>query len=147
MFYREAEIKDIPQLIRVRFAVKENRLNNPALVTDNDYLLFITQRGKGWVCEIDGAIVGFAVVDLVDDNVWALFVDPIFEAKGIGKQLHKLMLDWYFAQGKQHIWLGTAPNTRAEQFYTKQGWANCGLRPNGEVRFELTIDAWSLRIN
>lgn len=142
MRYREAEIKDIPELMRVRFAVKENVLNNPALVTDNDCMEYITQRGKGWVCEIDGTVVGFSIVDLLDDNVWALFVHPDFEAQGIGKQLHKLMLDWYFSKGKQHIWLGTAPNTRAAAFYTKKGWVNCGLRPNGEIRFEMKATDW-----
>lgn len=142
MLFREAEIKDIPQLMVIRFAVKENVLNNPALVTDKDCEEYITNRGKGWVCEIDGTVVGFAIIDLVDDNVWALFVHPDYEAKGIGKQLHNLMLDWYFAQGKPLVWLGTASNTRAETFYTKQGWINCGMRPNGEIRFEMSATDW-----
>ena len=83
MIYREAEIKDIAQIQVVRNAVKENRLSDPALVPDKDVVEYITNRGKGWVCETENKIVGFSIVDLIDNNVWALFIDPDFEAKGI----------------------------------------------------------------
>jgi len=73
MKYREANISDIKQIQRVRHSVKENILSNPDLVTDEDCKDFITIRGKGWVCEIDELIVGFAVADLRDNNIWALF--------------------------------------------------------------------------
>jgi hypothetical protein len=39
------------------------------LVTDEDCIEFITVRGKGWVCEIDNTIVGFAIVDLKESNI------------------------------------------------------------------------------
>ena len=57
--FREACIEDIPQIQIVRHSVKENVLSDPALVTDEDCKEFLTIRGKGWVCEIDGTIVGF----------------------------------------------------------------------------------------
>jgi len=47
----------------------ENTLSNPNLVTDEDCADFITQRGKGWVCEIDNEIIGFSIVDLKDNNI------------------------------------------------------------------------------
>ena len=100
MIFREAKIDDIKQIQIVRNAVKENTLSNPNLVTDEDCKEFITVRGKGWVCEIDNRIVGFAIADLKDNNIWALFLDPVFEKRGIGQQLHKIMLDWYFEQTK-----------------------------------------------
>ncbi|RZL31215.1 MAG: GNAT family N-acetyltransferase, partial [Pedobacter sp.] len=122
MLIRPAQIDDVKQIQIVRNAVKENTLSDPSLVTDEDCINFITKRGKGWVCEIDHQIVGFAIVDLQDNNVWALFIDPKFERKGIGQLLHNEMLDWYFTQTEKSIWLGTAFNTRAEQFYYKAGW-------------------------
>jgi len=50
-------------------------------------------RGKGWVCKVDGEVVGFAIVDLKEHNIWALFLRPEFEGMGIGKELHRLMID------------------------------------------------------
>ena len=145
MTFRLAQITDIPQMHIVRIAVKENPLPDPDLITPNDYEDFLTRRGKGWACEIDNHIVGFAIVDLKEKNIWAFFVHPDNERMGIGKKLHDDMLDWYFSQSKETIWLGTAPDTRAEKFYRKAGWKETGIRPNGEIRFEMSADKWKLR--
>jgi len=142
MIYREANIADIWQIQIVRNAVKENMLSDPALVPDKDVEEFITKRGKGWVCEIENVIAGFAIVDLVENNIWALFIHPDFEAKGIGKQLHRIMMDWYFVQTQEDIWLGTAPNSRAEIFYRMQGWKEIGVHGKGEIKFEMSFKDW-----
>lgn len=142
MIFREAQIDDIKQIQIVRNKVKENTLSDPNLVTDEDCKEFITEKGKGWVCEIDNRIVGFAIVNLKDSNIWALFLDPEFEKKGIGKQLHKLMLDWYFEQTTNTVWLGTAFNTRAENFYRKAGWTEVGLHGTKEIKFEMRYKTW-----
>jgi len=144
MMLREARVGDIPQIQIVRNAVKENALSNPDLVTDQDCADFITQRGKGWICEMEHQVVGFSIVDLVDHNVWALFVHPDFDKRGIGKQLHDIMLDWYFNQTQQSVWLGTAPGTRAEAFYRRAGWKEIGLHGKGEIKFEMTFEKWRL---
>ena len=137
MLFREATPTDIPQIQIVRHLVKENVLSNPNLVTDQDCLEFLTIRGKGWVCECDGQIVGFAIADLKEENIWALFIDPKFEGKGIGRKLQQKMLDWYFSQDKSYVWLGTSPNTRAEQFYRKSGWIENGKNGSDEIKFEM----------
>lgn len=142
MLIREAVIADIAQMQVVRNAVKENTLSNPVLVTDADCENFITQRGKGWVCEIDNCIVGFAIADLQDNNIWALFVHPDFEKKGIGKQLHNTMLYWYFGQTTNTVWLGTSPNTRAATFYKLMGWIEVGMHGTKELKFEMTYEQW-----
>ena len=147
MIYSEAEIKDINQMQVVRNSVKENRLSDPVLVPDKDYEEYMIKRGKAWVCETDKTIVGFAMVDLTDNNVWALFVHPGFEAMGIGKKLHRMMMDWYFVHTKEKIWLGTAPNSRAEKFYRMQGWTEVGVHGKGEIKFEMNFDEWSAAIN
>jgi len=141
MIFRQASIKDIPQIQIVRNSVKENQLSNPSLIPDELVEEFITKRGKGFVCEIDKKIVGFSIVDFVENNVWALFILPDFEGKGIGKKLHQLMLDEYFSQTKETIWLSTAANSRAELFYKKQGWKNAGFHGN-EVKFEMYFEDW-----
>lgn len=145
MVFREAKAEDIKQIQIVRNSVTENTLSNPDLVTDSHCLNFITQRGKGWVCEVEGQIVGFSIVDLMEHNIWALFLKPEFEKKGIGSQLHKLMLDWYFKQTSANVWLGTTPKTRAETFYRKAGWTEIGTLTNGEIKFEMTYKNWKMQ--
>ena len=142
MTIRQAVIPDIKQIQSVRNSVTENTLSNPDLVKDKDGEEFISQRGKGWVCEIDNEIVGFSIVDLKDKNVWALFLRPEFEKQGFGRKLHDIMLNWYFEQTKTNIWLGTSPNTRAEIFYRKAGWTEIGTHGNGEIKFEMSYKNW-----
>jgi GNAT superfamily N-acetyltransferase len=144
MILREAKVDDIKQIQVVRNSAKENTLSDPNLVTDKDCEEFITTRGKGWVCEIENIIVGFAIADLKENNIWALFIDPEFEKKGIGQKLHKIMMDWYFSQTKETIWLGTDSHTRAENFYRKTGWAEVGLNGSNEIKFEMTYEKWRL---
>ena len=141
MNFRQAIPEDIPQIQIVRNSVKENHLSNPNLIPDELVEEFITKRGKGFVCEIDKKIVGFSIVDFVENNVWALFLLPDFEGKRIGKKLHQLMLDEYFSKTKETIWLSTEANSRAEIFYKKQGWKNAGFHGN-EVKFEMSFEDW-----
>ncbi|WP_228443142.1 GNAT family N-acetyltransferase [Chryseobacterium nematophagum] len=122
--------------------MKENTLSDPGLVTDKDCEEFLCIRGKGWVCEIEKSIVGFSIVDMKENNIWALFIHPDFEKQGIGRKLHNIMLDWYFDQTDTAVWLGTAPNTRAEIFYRKSGWAEIGTHGKGEIKFEMTYHNW-----
>ncbi len=142
MIIRTALTSDIPQMQIVRNAVKENMLSDPALVPDKDYEGFIAERGRGWVCLVDDQLVGFSFADRKDNNVWALFVDPEYEGKGIGKRLHDVMLDWYFRQTKETLWLGTEFKTRAETFYRMQGWTEAGTHGNKEIKFEMSFDEW-----
>lgn len=142
MLIREAKIEDIQQIQWVRNSVTENILSDPKLVTDKDCEEFIMQRGNGWVCEIENQIVGFAIADLKEHNIWALFLLPEFEKQGIGKKLHELMLDWYFSKTHNKVWLGTSPNTRAEIFYRKMGWIETGIHGKGEIKFEMTYANW-----
>ena len=141
MNFRQAIPEDIPQIQIVRNSVKENQLSNPNLIPDELVEEFITKRGKGFVCEIDDKIVGFSIVDFIENNVWALFLLPDFEGKRIGKKLHQLMLDEYFSKTKETIWLSTEANSRAEIFYKKQGWKNAGFHGN-EVKFEMSFEDW-----
>jgi GNAT superfamily N-acetyltransferase len=142
MTLRLAQIADIDQMDTVRMSVKENVLSTPGLVTFAHYMEYLTVRGRGWVCEIEGLITGFAIADFVGNNIWALFVMPEYEKIGIGKILHDTMLDWYFAQTGIPVWLSTSPDTRAERFYRAAGWKDTGTTRSGEIRFEMTINDW-----
>ncbi|MBK6642177.1 MAG: GNAT family N-acetyltransferase [Bacteroidetes bacterium] len=136
MQFREAQVTDIPQMMEIRNSVKENQLSDPALISFDDYSTFISNRGKGWISLEDELVTGFAVVDLVEHNVWALFVRPGYEGNGIGTILQQLLLTWYFQQTSHPVWLSTSPGTRAETFYRKSGWHETGVYGKGEIRFE-----------
>ena len=51
-------------------------------------------------------------------------------------------MDWYFAQTKEKVWLGTAFNTRAADFYRKAGWTEAGLHGTKEIKFEMNYEMW-----
>ncbi len=142
MIFREATLQDIPGIQLVRNSVRENILSDPTRVTNDDVAHYLKTRGKGWVCENEGEIVGFAIADLAEINVWALFIKPEYEGFGIGKALQFKMLDWYFSSGKDHLWLGTEPGTRAERFYRNTGWEHTGNHGEDELKFEMTREKW-----
>ena len=144
MNFREALLTDIPHMMAVQQAVKENALSNPDLATTGDFSAHLSESGKGWVCEIDNKIVGFAIADLSKNNVWALFVLPEFEGQGVGRELLILLLDWYYSKTTDTIWLSAAPKTRSADFCRSFGWKETGVLPNGELKFELTADDWGV---
>jgi GNAT superfamily N-acetyltransferase len=121
---------------RVRMSVHENRLVSMQL-TEADYLDAIESRGRGWVIEAEGTIVAFAVGDASNASIWALFVEPSFEGRGFGRQLHDAMVNWLWQQGHERLWLTTDPGTRAQRFYEAAGWRLVGPGAHGEVRLEL----------
>ncbi len=142
MIIREATVLDIPAMQIVRNAVKENQLSNPLLVSDADYVEFMTEKGNGWVAVQNNQVVGFAIVDVKENNIWALFLLPEFEGKGIGRKLHDTMMNWYFAQTEETVWLGTAPHTRAAGFYKAAGWKEVGTNGSKEIKFEMSFEDW-----
>ncbi len=141
MSLRVAVTTDIESMHRIRLAVLENRLRDRSLVQPDDYRRMLETDGRGWVYELDSKIVGFAVADRVRRNIWALFVAPEYEGRGIGRTLHDAMVDWLSLAAPGCIWLTTEPSTRAERFYRAAGWRRVRLEGNGEVRFELTTSA------
>ena len=135
---RLATLADIDAMHQLRLSVQENMLADPQRVVPEHYVPMLEKHGRGWVYELEGKIVGFAVADQRRRNIWALFVDPAFEGRGIGRALHDAMVRWLFERGSDPLWLTTEPNTRAEQFYSTAGWRRAGIEANGELRFELT---------
>ena len=136
MTLREARPADIPAMHALRLRARENRLSDPSVVTEKDYHDFMARRTASWVCEANGVIMGFAMVDVEKKNLWALFVAPEHEFNGVGRSLHDVMIAWYFTQADV-LRLGTAPDTRAEAFYRKAGYSPMGKAANGELVFEL----------
>jgi GNAT superfamily N-acetyltransferase len=139
MHFRRATSADIDAIFVVRFAVKENVPSNPARVTREMCEDYLDKLGRGWVCEVEDRVVGFSYAALADHSIWALFVLPEFEGRGIGKHLLKLATDWLFAKGATQVVLSTQANTRADRFYREQGWERGEMKDEVEVRFSLAL--------
>lgn len=120
--FRRATSTDIPAMSRIRLSVTENTLSNPSRITHDMYEDFLEQSGRGWVTENEGEIVAFCYADKVNASIWALFVSPEHEGHGFGQRLLKLAVDWLFETGHDCIHLTTGANTRADRFYSEQGW-------------------------
>ena len=134
---RPAVRSDIPALQRVRLAVRENRLSDPARITEADYVAAMEELGRTWVIEEGGEVVAFAS-GYATGSVWALFVHPDHEGRGHGKALHAVMVGWLWSLGHSRLWLTTESGSRAERFYVAQGWRLADTTPDGELRLELT---------
>src|SRR5262245_49768815 len=133
---RQAVANDVAGMQRVRRAVRENRLVS-TVIRDEDVLEAIERTGRGWVVEAEGEVVGFAIGNGTNGNIWALFVDPDHERRGHGRRLHDAMTQWLRSRGVARLWLTTEPGTRAQKFYESAGWRFTGTTPGGEARYEL----------
>lgn len=131
---RLAREGDIPELVELRATVRENRLSDPSRVTPNDLRRFI-REGEIWVWEEGGRILGFSAGDERDGWVFALFVRPGSEGRGIGRALFQHACETLRRSGHGVIRLSTDPGTRAERFYRKAGWREIGRNVQGEIVF------------
>lgn len=141
MRLRQALVSDIPAISRIRMNVLENQIVDPLRVAPAIIQDYIENRGRGWVYLIDGDVQGFAIADLKEASVWALFVEPKYEGQGIGRKLHDAMLAWFKSLGVENVTLGTDPGTRAEQFYLCAGWQPQGLDSAGQARFKMQLSS------
>jgi hypothetical protein len=67
---RRARPDERERVTEIRFAVQENRLDDPTLVTDEDYAWFEEHPGI-WVWEEGGQILGFPADDTRDGTIQA----------------------------------------------------------------------------
>lgn len=139
---RKAVVGDIPDIMSVRAAVRENRPSGPDQVTGADVAEFL-QSSDVWVWEEAGRILGFSAGDAQDGWVWALFVDPGHEGRGIGRALLTCACRSLVLAGFDCATLTTDPGTRAAGFYSRAGWSDAGRTENGEIIFKRRIGARS----
>jgi len=134
--YRQAVVADIPEMSRIRLAVSENRLRDPGRVTRQMYEDFLERDGRGWIAQVNGITVAFSYANKLDGSIWALFVDPEHEGKGLAKALLGLATAWLFDTGYTDITLDTGAGTRADLFYARQGWTRSDAGA-ADVRYTL----------
>jgi len=135
---RRARPEDHARVTEIRNSVKENVLRDPGRVTVADYKWF--ERNPGvWVWEEDGRILGFSAADTRDGTIWALFIDPDHEGRGIGRALLAKACDVLREAGHRTATLGTEPGSRAERFYRQAGWIALHIDKRGEQILRLDL--------
>lgn len=140
--YREMTAEDVPAVLALRFATRENAITLEELEADYGITpasIAGSLQGsnvRGWLCAAAGDVVGFAMGDRASGEVQVVAVLPDFEGRGIGKTLLAKVCDWLFAEGHDEIWLGANPDpqVRATGFYRRLGWRSSGVMAgNDEV--------------
>jgi len=129
---------DLPAMMALRLSVRENRLSHPGQVTEADCRPYVA-RGHMWVWDEDGAILGIAASDCATRWIWALFIRPGHEGRGIGRALFAVACDTLIGAGCRTLTLSTDPDTRAARFYRAAGWRESGCTPEGELIFERAV--------
>lgn len=141
---REAITADIPALFEIRTATTENAMTEAELaasgITTESAANLLGTDGRCWVAETGNRIVGFCIANVNSGSIWALFVLPAYEGRGIGRGLLETAVDWLWRNGADELWLETETNTRAEGFYEHLGWKRGDVEPKDgyeEVRYTL----------
>jgi GNAT superfamily N-acetyltransferase len=132
---RRATDADRERINEIRFAVKENILRDRSRVTHEMVTWFIENPGI-WLWEEDGRVLGFSAADTRDGTIFALFIDPEHEGRGIGRALFARALDSLREAGHKTGSLTTQPGSRADRFYQAAGWKAVGTSERGERIFE-----------
>jgi GNAT superfamily N-acetyltransferase len=141
---RAAVAGDIPALLALRASVRENPPSLVDPVTAADVLDFM-RHSTVWVWQEGGRILGFSAGDREYGQVWALFVDPGHEGRGIGSALLVLACRCVAAAGFRRATLTTGAGTRAAGFYRRAGWVEAGETEEGELILERRLPVVSPR--
>jgi GNAT superfamily N-acetyltransferase len=134
MNYRPVTCADIPALFAVRTATDENNLTREQLtrlgITEESVGEKLRGSYKGWLCESDGRVVGFAMGDRSTGELWVIAVLPEHVGRGIGSALLRRVEEWLWDAGCGELWLTTDvdPRLRAYSFYRRHGWVDDAIR-------------------
>lgn len=119
---RLARAEDVGDIFNIRTAVRENHLSMEQLaargITPLRILDVINTASCLWVAEDANGISGFSMADNDSACVYALFVHPRAEGRGMGSALLKMAEDYLFADHAL-IWLVTddSADVRSGGFY------------------------------
>lgn len=132
---------DIETLFAIRTSVAQNHQSREEIgrlgVTAESLTEMLETRSRAWLCHLEGTAAGFSMADSTRATVFAVFVQPGFEGRGIGRRLMAEAEAWLFQLGWDQIWLATGSDEslRAWGFYLHLGWVPAGVLDDGQVRF------------
>lgn len=138
---RPATEADVATLFAIRTSVRQNHLSHGQLaelgITPASVAEAIRLGPCCWLAEADGVAAGFAMVDGTAGEVFALFVRPEYEGRGVGRLLLATAETSLFREHAR-IWLVTdgSDGIRANAFYQRQGWQRVANLDARDVRYE-----------
>jgi len=143
---RKADLPDVPTLFAIRTAVRENHMTMAELASagvtpDTVADLLRSDDAAAWIGLWDGEPSGFAMARADVGDLFALFVLPAMEGRGLGSLLLSTAENWLASRGIETAWLltGGGPGLKAAEFYASRGWKAAGREPDGQVRFTKSL--------
>ncbi|KAA8563545.1 hypothetical protein FX985_03615 [Pseudomonas extremaustralis] len=138
---RVATPDDVNTLYAIRTAVVQNHLSReqmtdlgitPQVLTDS-----IREADCAWIAQVDGQPAGFSMVNLVAGEVFAMFVLPVYENLGLGRQLMAVAEAALF-EHHETLFLITdgRDEVRANGLYQRLGWSVVANEMGDDVRYE-----------
>ncbi len=133
--FRPAVPDDVTECVALRGKTRQNAFSEEQLrsigITTESWAENIRSGAlPGYVCTVDGAIVGycFGVRETGEIQVVALL--PDFEDRGIGREVLNRTVQALAELGHRRVFLGCSrdPNSRSYGFYRHLGW-----RPTGRL--------------
>lgn len=138
---RVATREDVDSLFEIRTSVEQNHLSREQMAA-----LGITPQVLGqaiedskcvWIAEVEGQPLAFVMIDRETGELFAMFVRPGHENRGLGRRLMWVAEAALFEQ-HERIFLITdgRQDIRANGFYQRLGWVLAGQADNDDVRYE-----------
>ena len=142
MNLRSASPLDVEDLFDIRCSVIENHQSRDELAEIGVTVPVVREMIESGdyvttIADVDGRPVGFTMAQISEGYVFACFVRPGFEGRGIGRALMRAAEDGLRRAGVRRAWLSTGArdDLRAVGFYRHLGWHEDGFLEDGQIRF------------
>ncbi|CAI8701141.1 MULTISPECIES: GNAT family N-acetyltransferase [unclassified Pseudomonas] len=138
---RMATVEDVESLFEIRTSVAQNHLSREQMdalgITAQVLNSAIKEGPCVWIAEVDERPVAFSMIDRDEGEVFAMFVRPAYENRGLGRLLMAAAEAELF-RAHERIFLVTdgRQEIRANGFYQRLGWTVVARVDARDVRYE-----------
>ena len=141
---RAATEADIDTLFDIRTSVIQNHLSMQQLsdlgITAATLAEAVRSGTSAWIAELGGTAAGFAMVDAEAGEVFALFVRPEFEGRGLGRLLlNEAEKELFRHHDRICLVTDGHAHIRANGFYLHLGWSFACRVDERDVRYEKAL--------
>lgn len=148
MEYRPASPEDTAECVAIRGKTRENAFNEEQLrsigITAESWAENIrTGALPGYLCIVDGNIIGYCFGSRETGEIEVLIVLPDFEDRGIGRELLQRTSRRLAELGHRRLYLGCSPypTSRSYGFYRRLGWKSTGtFDARGDEILEIFVE-------